>query len=351
MTRQNYYARRKQRQRRTVDEQLLVDLARVERSLQPRLGGRKLRVLLERELAQAGVQIGRDRFFEVLRKHDLLLERRHSQTPRTTQSYHTLPVFRNLIKGLQVCLVNEVWVGDLTYLRTEEGFMFLALLTDVKSRHIVGHHFGDSLESIGCQQALQMALKRLPKGARPIHHTDRGSQYCCHPYVELALGAGLQMSMTEADHCAENALAERMNGILKSEYGLDHIFATKGQSRLAVDQAIHLYGSRRPHSALDNQFPARVYAEGLPPCTPPCGLPGDWVPLRYDMSRELRLGEPAHVGAIPVADQPDQPLRGQLKVVTSATAEVTNVNQDLTRDRKPFTLGLSVGRRPSTILA
>ena len=269
MTRQNYYARRKQRQRREVDEELLVSLARLERSLQPRLGTRKLRVLLAGELAQAGVQIGRDRFFEVLRKHGLLLEPKRSQTPRTTQSYHTLPVFRNLVKGLQVSLVNQVWVGDLTYLRTEEGFMFLALLTDIKSRHIVGHHFGDCLESIGCQQALQMALKRLPKKVQTIHHTDRGSQYCCHPYVELAVGAGLTMSMTETDHCAENALAERMNGILKCEYGLDRTFATKVDSRKAVEQAIHLYGTRRPHSALENQFPAQVYAQGLPPCTPP----------------------------------------------------------------------------------
>jgi transposase InsO family protein len=323
MTRQNFYARRRLRQRRQVDEQLLVSLARMERSLQPRLGTRKLRVLLAGELAQAGVQIGRDRFFEVLRKHGLLLERRRSQTPRTTRSYHTLPVFRNLIKGRPIRSVNDVWVGDLTYLRTEEGFMFLALLTDVRSRHIVGHHVGDSLESVGCQQALQLALKRLPQGVRPIHHTDRGSQYCCHPYVQLALGAGLQMSMTEVDHCAENALAERMNGILKGEYGLDRTFATKAQSRRAVEQAIELYGTRRPHSALDNEFPAEVYARALPPA-PPCGMPGDWVPRRYDMSRELGLGSPAHVGAIPVADHPVQPLRGELFEVTSADAEVTN---------------------------
>jgi putative transposase len=286
MTRQNYYARRKLRQRRDIDEELLIGLARVERSLQPRLGARKLRVLLEGELAQAGVRIGRDRFLEVLRKHGLLLEPRPSQSPRTTQSYHTLPVFRNLIKGLQVGWVNEVWVGDLTYLRTEEGFMFLALLTDIKSRHIVGHHLGDSLESIGCQLALQMALKRLPGNRPTIHHTDRGSQYCCHAYVQLALGSGLQMSMTEVDHCAENALAERMNGILKSEYGLDRNFASKAQSRIAVEQAIELYGTRRPHTALGNQFPAVVYAQGLPPCTPPAGCPASGSQA-HDMSREL----------------------------------------------------------------
>jgi putative transposase len=208
---------------------------------------------------------------EVLRKHGLLLEPRRSQTPRTTQSYHRLPVFRNLVKGLQVGRVNQVWVGDLTYLRTEEGFMFLALLTDMKSRHIVGHHLGDSLESIGCQMALQMALKRLPREFRD-HSSHRLRLAVLLPCLrQLALGAGLQMSMTEVDHCAENALAERMNGILKSEYGLDRIFATKAQSRTAVGQAIQLYGTRRPHTALGNRFPALVYAEGLPPCTPPAG--------------------------------------------------------------------------------
>lgn len=263
MSRQNYYARRQERQRKRVDEELVLALVRQERSLQPRLGARKLRVLVEAELVQAKVRIGRDRFFEILRPHGLLLQPKRSERPHTTQSYHTLPVFRNLIKGCQFSRPNEAWVGDLTYLRTEEGFMFLALLTDLVSRHIVGYHYGDSLESVGCQQALQMALQELPEGMRPIHHSDRGSQYCCHEYVELALSRGLSMSMTETNHCAENALAERMNGILKSEYGLDQRFKTKAQSRKAVEQAIVLYGTRRPHSALGNQFPAQVHAQAV----------------------------------------------------------------------------------------
>ncbi len=274
MSRQNYYARRKERQRQQVDEDLVVALVRQERSLQPRLGGRKLLVVLKAELAQAEVRMGRDRLFEILRRRGLLLEPKRSETPRTTQSYHTLPVFKNLIKGSSFSRPNEVWVGDLTYLRTEEGFMFLALLTDLISRHIVGYHYGDSLESIGCQKALEMALEQLPAGVvQPIHHSDRGCQYCCHEYVNLALSRGLRMSMTETDHCAENALAERVNGILKSEYGLDQRFKTKAQSRKAVEQAIHLYGTRRPHSALNYQFPAQVHARGVPPCTPPAGCP------------------------------------------------------------------------------
>ena len=310
MTRQNYYARRTRRRRRQVDSELVVALARAERRLQPRLGARKLRVLLRVALQEAGVRLGRDRFFEVLREHDLLLEPKRSEHPRTTSSYHSLPVFKNLIQGRKARRPNEVWVGDLTYLRTEEGFMFLALLTDQMSRKIVGYHCGDSLESMGCQRALEMALKQMRPGEQPIHHTDRGSQYCCHEYVQLASGRGLALSMTETNPCAENALAERMNGILKSEYGLDQRFKSKAQTRQAVDQAIHLYDTRRPHTALGHQFPAVVHASFLPPPPPSGGLPGHWDP---GARPELRTGvqSPAQVGATPVADHPVEPLRGK----------------------------------------
>jgi transposase InsO family protein len=309
MTRQNYYARRQLRKRRAVDAELVVGLVRLERQLQPRLGTRKLRVLLEKPLAEAGVQLGRDRFFELLRGQGLLLARRRSERPQTTHSYHSLPVFRNLVKGRELKRANEVWVGDLTYLRTEEGFMFLSLLTDKVSRHIVGYHCADSLESIGCQEALKMALQGLPSGQQPIHHSDRGSQYCCHDYVKLALEGGLAMSMTEIDHCAENALAERMNGILKSEYGLDQRFKTKAQTTQAVNQAIHLYGTRRPHTALGNRFPARVHESFLPPA-PPCGMPGDRDPGARQKPR-TKVRRPAPVGATPVADHSVEPLRGK----------------------------------------
>jgi transposase InsO family protein len=311
MTRQNYYARRKLRRRRIVDGELVAQLVQRERCLQPRLGARKMRVLLQEPLAEAKVRLGRDRFFEVLREHDLLLARRRSERPQTTHSSHSLPVFRNLVKDCQASRPNEVWVGDLTYLRTEEGFMFLSLLTDKVSRHIVGYHCGDSLESIGCQEALKMALQQLPAGQRPIHHSDRGSQYCCHDYVKLAGTRGLTMSMTEVDHCAENALAERMNGILKSEYGLDQQFKTKVQTTQAVNQAIHLYGTRRPHAALGNRFPARVHESFLPP-DPPAGCPATGPQaLRHELRTVVR--RPTHVGATPVADHPVEPLRGSDK--------------------------------------
>lgn len=260
MTRQNYYARRRRRQRREIDGELIRQIVVQERQVQPRLGTRKLHRMYKGELQKAGVRVGRDRFFEYLRAEDLLLKPRRSAYPRTTCSYHNLPVMTNRVKDLEVTKANQVWVGDLTYLRTKMGFLYLALLTDKASRKIVGYHCGDSLEAEGCIKALDMALAGLPAGAHPIHHSDRGCQYCCHEYVNRLRQRGLGISMTETNHCAENALAERVNGIIKSEYGLDQEFSTKDQARICVAQAIQLYNQRRPHAALHYQFPQDVHA-------------------------------------------------------------------------------------------
>ena len=259
MSRQNYYARRRHRQRCVVDGRLVADLVVRERRTQARLGTRKLYSLLKPELEAAGVRMGRDRMFEELRKRELLLEALPAPYPHTTQSYHNLPVFGNRIKDLEVRAPNQVWVSDITYLRTREDFVYLALITDKYSRKIVGWHVGDNLEAIGCVRALERALTDLPEGSKPIHHSDQGSQYCCHQYVERLQQRGLAISMTETNHCAENAMAERMNGILKQEYGLGVELPSKAIAYLAVQQSIVLYNTRRPHGSLGNRMPAQVH--------------------------------------------------------------------------------------------
>ena len=231
-----------------------------ERKIQPRLGARKLHFLLIGILAKEGVGLGRDRFFEVLREQGLLLEPKPAEYPCTTDSQHYLPVFKNEIKERVLTRPNEVWVSDLTFLRTAEGFLYLALMTDKYSRKIVGYHCGETLAAAGCVLALEMALAGLPEGEHPMHHSDRGSQYCCHEYVDHLVARGLGISMTEQDHCAENALAERMNGILKSEYGLGGEMKDKAQARCAVAQAVLLYNTRRPHKALGYRFPGTVHS-------------------------------------------------------------------------------------------
>lgn len=260
MSRQNYYAARCLRQRRQVDEDMIVELVKRERRMQPRLGGRKLLHLLSADLAEAGVDVGRDRFFEVLAEADLLVAPKPGM-PRTTNSRHSLPVFENLLAGRALRAPNEAWVSDLTYIRTEEGFLYAALITDAYSRKIVGAHIGDSLEAEGCLRALEQALQELPRGKRPIHHSDRGCQYCCHEYVERLQARGLAISMTQVMHCYENAQAERVNGILKQEYEMDHRFRTKAQARAAFEQAVWLYNHRRPHLRLNYRFPADVHEE------------------------------------------------------------------------------------------
>lgn len=258
MSRQNYYKVRRCRRRREVDEGLVVQRVRVERHAQPRLGGRKLHVLLHAELHSAGVEIGRDRLFEVLRRHDLLLERT-SRAARTTNSRHGFGVYGNLVKDRAITGCHQVWVSDITYLRTDEGFMYLSLVMDAYSRVIVGYDCSDSLESVGALRSLSMALKQLPVGVKAIHHSDRGCQYCCGEYVRRLESAGLSISMTEENHCYENGQAERLNGILKQEYGLGGTLRSKSDALSAVREAVYLYNHRRPHQALGYATPMRVH--------------------------------------------------------------------------------------------
>ena len=258
MSRQNFYKGRRGRVRREVDGDLVEQLVRAERMLQPRLGGKKLYRLLKPEFEGAGVRIGRDRFFEVLRERGLLLDPL-PRAPRTTNSRHSLPVFRNLLVDMDLDRPNQAWVSDITYIDTDEGYLYLSLITDAWSRKIVGHHAGDTLETEGCLIALEKAVKELVDGLFPVHHSDRGSQYCSHLYTGRLREYGLGISMTEVMHCYENAKAERVNGILKQEYFLGGRFRTKAQAIEAIEQAIWLYNTRRPHLALGYRTPEEVH--------------------------------------------------------------------------------------------
>ena len=259
MSVQNYYARRTVRRRQEVEVGLLLELVRAERKYQPRLGIRKLHYLIRCELVEAGVKMGRDRIYEELGKAGLLVEKKTSEWPKTTHFNPNLPVFGNQIKDRELTGRNQVWVADITYIRTVERFLYLGLITDKWSRKIVGYHLGETLESGGVLKALAMGLQGLRSDEKPIHHSDRGCQYASHAYVNRVLKAGLTMSMTEKDHTAENALAERVNGILKQEYSLDANFQSKEEARKATRQGVDLYNYRRPHTALKMKTPHEVH--------------------------------------------------------------------------------------------
>ena len=262
MTPQNYYARRSKRSRQAVDLALVLALVQAEREQQPRLGGRKLYHLIAPELQAAGVKLGRDRLFEELGRVGWLVARKPSEWPKTTHFDPNLPVFKNLIGKCLATGPNQVWVADITYIRTREAFLYLGLVTDRWSRKIVGYHLGETLTAAQVLKALAMALKGLAGAGRPIHHSDRGCQYASHAYVAAVQKAGLTMSMTEQNHSAENALAERVNGILKQEYWLDANFENRQQARQATVHGIRMYNTRRPHTSLKMDTPEQVHNAG-----------------------------------------------------------------------------------------
>jgi transposase InsO family protein len=204
------------------------------------------------KLLEAGVTVGRDQFFDVLREKSLLpgpLKR----APKTANSWHSLPVFHNPVKAMGG--PNQAWAADITYIRTDEGFLYPSLITDMRSWKTVGYHAGDTLEAEGAIKA----LAQLPEGAHPVHHSDRGCQYCSHLYVEKLRARGLAVSMTEELHCYENALAERVNGILKQEYALGCAFRGKKQALAAIDEAVFLYNTVRPHLSLNYETPEKTH--------------------------------------------------------------------------------------------
>lgn len=258
MSRQNYYKKKQRRKTSKINEGFITELVKRERLLQPMLGGRKLFHRLHEELVSENIGMGRDRFFGVLRKNGLLIRRKRNRA-RTTNSNHSFRTYGNLFKDWIPMSIGEAWVSDITYIRTKEGFIYLSLITDAFSRKVIGYDSGDSLEATGCIKSLKRALRQLSREKSPIHHSDRGSQYCCKEYINLLKRNRIRISMTEENHCYENAMAERINGILKHEYGLKQEFKTKTQAVAAIKQGIKLYNEFRPHYKLDMKTPAEVH--------------------------------------------------------------------------------------------
>jgi transposase InsO family protein len=245
---------------------LILDAVKKIRRRQPRVGTRKLHRMVNERLKPDGIEIGRDRLFELLRAHNLLIRRRR-HPKQTTWSGHRLRKYGNLIRDLELNRPNQVYVADITYLQTLEGFCYLALITDAYSRKIVGYDVSRNLCFEGCLRALQMALAQLSGPLQLIHHSDRGIQYCSHAYVDVLTQHGVQISMTEELHVYENAKAERVNGILKSEFLLGECLASIDLAEKMVKDAIEIYNNERLHLSLNYQTPAMKHqaASGAAP--------------------------------------------------------------------------------------
>jgi transposase InsO family protein len=236
-----------------------MELVQPIRQMMPRIGGRKLHFLIQEKLDQKALKIGRDRFFHWLKEHDLLISPKRMYV-YTTQSNHRFWVRENLTPQITVDRPNKLWVSDITYLRTTEGFCYLALITDAFSRKIVGYDVSDSLELEGCRRALKSALQTASDLSQLMHHSDRGFQYCSRQYTDLLESRGVRISMAAKGNCYENALAERVNGILKNEFNLDYTFKTKGQAIRSVHESIYIYNQHRPHWAINLLTPNERHA-------------------------------------------------------------------------------------------
>lgn len=214
--------------------------------------------LLKEDIAGLNAPVGRDKFFGVLRSAGLLVRRKRNHI-RTTQSYHRFRVYKNQLKARVISKINEAWVSDITYIRSNEGFLYLSLVTDVYSRKIVGWSLTRSLQIEGAMKALKMALRQRCGTKELIHHSDRGIQYCSKDYVDLLHKNKIGISMTEENHCYENAIAERVNGILKQEYNMEGGFKTYRQAVKGCAQGIYLYNEERPHLSLAMKTPNQLH--------------------------------------------------------------------------------------------
>lgn len=236
---------------------MTLELVRAIRHHHPRMGTRKLLSRVQPQLAQRGYSCGRDQLFDLLRAHNLLVPVKRRATRTTRSGLWRCP---NLLGELVLTGPHQLWVADITYLTLENGFAYLALLTDAFSRFIVGFDLCLSLAVEGCERALNLALAHTPQPLTGlVHHSDHGVQYTARTYRATLSQRHIRSSMGEVGNCYENALAERMNGILKLEYGLDSLFVDLPQAQATTAQAISLYNYDRPHLALRYQVPAAVH--------------------------------------------------------------------------------------------
>lgn len=258
ISRQAHYQACQRQMQREVEDKLLLEMVQDIRQKHPRMGVRKLHHRLKELMMKAGIARGRDALFDLLREHDLLVVTKRNRRRTTRPGLWRCP---NRLAELTVERPNQAWVSDITYLQSEQGFVYLSLITDAYSRYIVGYDLSTSLAVEGCLRALNRAIDQT-EGldlAGLIHHSDHGVQYTAHSYHDRLKAASILPSMGEVGNCYENALAERMNGILKCEYFLDDLFVNFDHAYLAVREAIRLYNFERPHWSLGLDFPANVY--------------------------------------------------------------------------------------------
>lgn len=257
-TRHAYYDALWRKDNNLIKEDIILQEVLHTRKQLPALGTRKLHHVLQPRLAGHKIYIGRDYLFNLLAEHRLLVRRRKRKM-LTTDSRHWMRKYSNLIKNTTINRPEQVWASDITYIKMSKQWGYLSLITDAYSRKIMGYSFQNDLTAEGCIAALQMALNNKVYKEQLIHHSDRGSQYCSQHYVKLLLENDIAISMTENGDPYENALAERMNGILKAEFNLYNTQLGFEQTRNLISKSINAYNRLRPHASCDYMTPEEAH--------------------------------------------------------------------------------------------
>jgi transposase InsO family protein len=258
-TRHAYYDRQWREQQNVFKDEIILQNVQKIRQQLPRVGTRKLQEMLAPELAAHQIDVGRDYLFDLLQEHKLLIRQRRRKV-YTTDSRHWMRKYANLTMQLVINRPEQLWVSDMTYIKIQNQWGYLSLITDAYSRKIMGYCLRSDMLAEGCIAALQMALAgRSYQGQPLIHHSDRGSQYCCKQYVDVLTSAGIAISMTENGDPYENALAERMNGIIKGEFNLYSSQLNFEQTNELVAQSIAAYNDIRPHGSCDYLTPNQAH--------------------------------------------------------------------------------------------
>lgn len=264
ITRQAYYQHFWHSEFERVEEELILNHVLTIRKDHRSMGGRKLYELLQPFLYEHQIKMGRDALFDLLSANKLLIKRRRRRV-FTTNSFHWLRKYPNLIREYQPDAPNKLWVSDITYLKTYAGFLYISFITDAYSHKIVGYHIAQTLETVETLEALKMALDSIDKANSLdlIHHSDRGIQYCSSEYVNLLLEYSIKISMTENGDPLENAIAERINGILKEEYLSHDKPGNLDQAKESLKASVELYNNKRPHWSIGLLTPNHVHQSNL----------------------------------------------------------------------------------------
>ncbi len=257
-TRHAYYDSLWRKESSLVKEDVILQEVAAIRKELPRLGTRKLHHLLQSVLATHEISLGRDYLFDLLSEHKLLIRQRKRKAI-TTDSRHWMRKYSNLVKGIDVTRPEQVWVSDITYIRLNNQWGYLSLITDAYSRKIMGYSFRQDLAAEGCIDALKMALSNRLYNEPIIHHSDRGSQYCSHHYVALLIKNNIAISMTQNGDPYENALAERVNGIIKAEFNLYTSSLGFQETGKKVNRSIKSYNELKPHASCDYLTPEQAH--------------------------------------------------------------------------------------------